>query len=494
MSANPPTGPPVTDADATTLPLPQVPGIDLVKAITDQDDLLDGPQAGDTISYAFTVTNAGNVPLRDVTVTDALPGVVLSGGPIALMNPAAAGDGTDVDSTTYTAVYTLTAADAAGFTGITNTATATGIYGPLGAPLTVSDDSSVTAFPPDPSDGLDLVKTTPEDVVRRGVPVTYIIRLNNTNPFPTQPLDLVDTLPAGLVYVAGTAELDGVPWPVTVSGQTVTFPGVVAPANTEVVATLQARFLTGANPGEYVNTALVLDPLFGVVAGPATATVRLLPEAVFDCGDVVGRVFDDLDGDGFQDPYDPDFRPPEDEKLPVGRPAHEVGLPGVRLVTLDGMVITTDANGLFSVPCAALPADRGSNFLLSLDERTLPVGYEVTTENPRVMRLTPGMLTEMNFGARLARSIRVDLTAGAFEQGLAISPALRDGIAAMVARLREERVGVDLVFHVAADADLQDVAAARAAMERVADEIQRQWAETGRGRLSIGRTIARLGE
>jgi hypothetical protein len=112
-----------------------------------------------------------------------------------------------------------------------------------------------------------------------------------------------------------------------VDGQVVTFPDVVAPPNTEVVATLNARLLTGANPGEYTNTVLALDPPFGVVAGPATATVRLLPEAVFDCADMVGRVFNDVDGDGYQDPFDPDARPDEDEKHPVALPRTRPGSP-----------------------------------------------------------------------------------------------------------------------------------------------------------------------
>jgi uncharacterized repeat protein (TIGR01451 family) len=502
VTGNPPTGPPLTDTDSTTTPLPQVPGIDLVKAITDSSDLDDGADVGDTITYSFTVTNTGNVPLRDVTVTDALPGVVLVGGPIPLMNPAAAADGTDVDTTTYTASYSLTAADVANFGIVTNVATATGTYGPLGAPLTVSDDSTVTASPPDPSDGLTLIKTVSPEVIRRGVPATYVIRLINDNPFPAGPLDIVDTLPLGLVYVDGTATQDGAPFPgIIVDGQVVTFPDIVAPPNTEIVFTLNARLLTGANPGEYVNTVLALDPPFGVVAGPATATLRLLPEAVFDCADVVGRVFNDVDGDGYQDPFDPDARPDEDEKHPVALPPNETGIPGVRLVALDGMIITTDANGLFSVPCAALPRDSGSNFLLSLDERTLPTGFAMTTPNPLVMRLTPGMLSEMNFGAQLARTMRIDLNAHAFGHGTAISPALSQGIAAMVARLAEDPMGVDLIFHVPARADLQAVAQARAAMDAVAREIDRQWQEArpgpaldlglGLSRLSIRQTIAR---
>ena len=55
-------------------------------------------------------------------------------------------------------------------------------------------------------------------------------------------------------------------------------------------------------------------------------------------------------------------------------------------------------------PCAAIPnADRGSNIIVKLDTRTLPAGYKMTTENPRVVRLTPGKAVKMNFGADAER-------------------------------------------------------------------------------------------
>lgn len=500
VTGEPPSGPPVNDIDTASVPLNQSPGIDLVKTITDSTDLLDGADVGDVITYGFTITNTGNVPLRNVVLDDALVGVAVSGGPIALMNPAAVGDGTDVDSTTFTATYTLDAADVANGGRVTNTATATGTWGPLPG-ATVSASSSVTASPPNPGDGLVISKTTPDDVVRRGTLVPYTIRFQNNNAFAVGPLDIVDNLPDGFLYVDGTAQLDGVDFPVTVSGNTVTFAGVTVPAATEVVATLTARILNGTNPGEYTNRALALDPLFGVVAGPATATVRILPEAVFDCGDVVGRVFDDLDGDGYQDSFEPGVNPPEisdqtyygakveDEPLP--EPTEERGLPGVRLHTLDGLIITTDENGLFSVPCAALPADAGSNFLLSLDTRSLPAGFEMTTENPRVMRLTPGMLTEMNFGARLARVVRVDLSDHAFTSHGALDPGLEQGLGALIAHLRDTPSNVALIYHVPADAGPDVVAAARARMDLVEAEIGRQWSEVGRGRLGISQAIAR---
>ncbi|MCW5521242.1 DUF11 domain-containing protein, partial [Aureitalea sp. L0-47] len=88
---------------------------------------------GDTITYAFTVTNTGNVTLSNVVVTDPL--VTMAGGPIVSLAPGAS------DSTTFTATYVITQADIdAG--QFTNQATATGTP-PSGPDVTdLSDDNS----------------------------------------------------------------------------------------------------------------------------------------------------------------------------------------------------------------------------------------------------------------------------------------------------------------------------------------------------------------
>ena len=88
----------VTDPDDDTRhPLVQDPSIELVKTGTlNDDDGTPGVSAGDTISYAFSVTNDGNVTLTNVTLADTVGGVTLSGGPIASL---AAGQ---LDATTFT--------------------------------------------------------------------------------------------------------------------------------------------------------------------------------------------------------------------------------------------------------------------------------------------------------------------------------------------------------------------------------------------------------
>jgi hypothetical protein len=135
VTGNDPQDVTVTDTDDNTEPLPKAASIDLVKEGTWNDLNSDGnADAGETISYTFTVTNTGNVTLTDVTVTDPL--VTVSGGPIASMAPG------EVDNTTFTAVYVLTQADINAGT-FTNIATATGTP-PFGSDVTDNDDDTQT--------------------------------------------------------------------------------------------------------------------------------------------------------------------------------------------------------------------------------------------------------------------------------------------------------------------------------------------------------------
>ena len=120
-TATPPTGPEVTDEDTVTTTVPSGPAITLVKesgAVVDGDG--NGPDVGDTIDYTFTVLNAGNVTLTDVSVTDPLVGAVDC--PADTLAPGA--------DMVCTATYTLTQDDIdAG--EVVNTASASGPRRPV---------------------------------------------------------------------------------------------------------------------------------------------------------------------------------------------------------------------------------------------------------------------------------------------------------------------------------------------------------------------------
>jgi len=76
---------------------------------------------------------------------------------------------------------------------------------------------------------------------------------------------------------------------------------------------------------------------------------------------------------------------------------YEDGIPGVRLITLGGVVITTDEFGRYHVPDEWVTRKTGSNFLVKLDRDSLPQGMKVISENPRVRRITPNGLNKFNF-------------------------------------------------------------------------------------------------
>jgi hypothetical protein len=168
----------------------------------------------------------------------------------------------------------------------------------------------------------------------------------------------------------------------------------------------------------------------------------------------------------------------------------EPGLPGVRLATVNGLQITTDEYGRFHVPCAALPKGIGSNFALKVDTRTLPLGYQMTTENPRVIRVTPGKMTKMNFGATASKIIDIDLTGSAFVNGSALPRAAFDkAIIGLVDQIKTSPTMLRLSYH--ADKG-ENRALATARLKAAEDVIRKAWRGVGRYKLEIDRSVKRV--
>ncbi len=92
---------------------------------------------------------------------------------------------------------------------------------------------------------------------------------------------------------------------------------------------------------------------------------------------VVGKVFEDRDGDGWQD---------KDEN----------GIDGVRIFSDTGIYAITDEDGKYHFPFI----ETGQR-VLKVDENTLGEGAVLTTESPRKIVVTKGMLTKVSFGVRL---------------------------------------------------------------------------------------------
>jgi len=247
---------------------------------------------------------------------------------------------------------------------------------------------------------LAISKTTPLLNVTRGQQVPYTITVNNAAETLITDVSIVDDIPAGFRYVPHSALLDGVQTEPSVAGNELRWNGLT-------IAGTQARTLkllltvgAGVTESEYVNRAQALNTINGnPMSGVATATVRVTADPTFDCTDVAGKVFNDANRNGIQD---------DGEK----------GLAGVRVVTPTGLEATTDQYGRYHITCAITPYEsRGSNFVMKLDDRTLPSGFRLTTNQVQIKRATRGKALQMNFGASIYRVVGIDLSDAVFEPG-----------------------------------------------------------------------------
>ncbi|WP_413813678.1 DUF6923 family protein [Rhizobium sp. Root274] len=366
-------------------------------------------EAGETLVYELTVANDGEVELENFRLTDLFVDLPA----IQSIQPEDGGVSDDATgSTTWTideipvggsatrrVAITLTNPLPENLVRVTNLAFQTPdtpTTPPPCDPLNPPAYCVVTPIIPLTGDpDITITKIAELREVHRGEVVPYRIRVTNNSTTLPATVTVTDKMPSGFRYVAKSATVDDVLMEPEIEGQSLIFANLVIPAGESREIRLKLLVLSSVSPGRYKNYALVDIP----TDPPATAEVLVVADPMFDCSVVIGRVFDDIDRNGYPDEGEP-------------------GLPGVRLATVNGLLITTDEHGRYSVPCASLPDQRiGSNFVLKLDTRTLPTGYRLTTENPRVMRLTAGTMSKMNFGASIGRLVRVDLTDDAFEPG-----------------------------------------------------------------------------
>ncbi|MEN8173393.1 MAG: SdrD B-like domain-containing protein [Chloroflexota bacterium] len=311
-----------------------------------------------------------------------------------------------------------------------------------------------------------ITKTSPLINVARGKLVPYTITINNVYGVPLYDISVVDRFPAGFKYVSGSSRLNNASLEPQINGQELVWENLELQVNE--IFTLQLLLVVGSgvSEGEYVNSAFVLNSAIGArITEDATATVQVVPDPDIDCTDVIGKVFDDRSLNGWQD-------------------SGELGLPGVRLVTARGLIATTDKHGRFHITCAAVPdQDRGSNFILKIDERSLPSGYRMITENPRVQRATRGKMLRFNFGATIHRIVRLDIADGVFEPD---SSEMRLQWKPRIPILIQELHKAPSILRLSYLADVEQKGLVKKRMEKLKKEIGRQWNQAhGKYRLTI---------
>jgi uncharacterized repeat protein (TIGR01451 family) len=300
-----------------------------------------------------------------------------------------------------------------------------------------------------------ITKTTPLLNVTRGQLVPYTITLGSVQGASAQGVQVVDRYPAGFRYIKGSARLNGVPTEPTVTAGQLAWNGLNFDSDDHPTITLLLAVGAGVGEGEFTNRAQVLQGLTGQpLSGVATAIVRVVPDQTFDCTDVFGKVFNDVNRNGRQD---------SDEK----------GLPGVRVLTAQGLAATTDPYGRFHITCALTPNEiRGSNFELKLDDRTLPTGYRLSTDQVQIKHATAGKALKFDFGASIYRVVSIDLSDAVFDPGTTeIRMQWKPRLDVLLAELRKAPSMLRLSYV----ADTEDEALVQRRMQAVKRQLTDAW-------------------
>ncbi|MBI4834473.1 MAG: PQQ-binding-like beta-propeller repeat protein, partial [Planctomycetes bacterium] len=238
---------------------------------------------------------------------------------------------------------------------------------------------AIGADPLDPAD-IQITKKANKQKAMVGDVVTYKITLTNNGVDPTDinnPTQLIDRIPPGFKYIKGSSILiDGAgnitrTDPTGFDTNTLTYDagwfGTTATATTKVVS-YQLVVGSGVAFGKYENRAYARfwynkPPVTEGTSNIAREEVLVVPDPIFDLGTIIGKVFEDTNGNGIQD-------------------EGEVGVGQAKIIMEDGTIITTDKDGKYHVPGVA-----PGTHLMQVQ------GFN----SSKVVRVTEGLLCKVNF-------------------------------------------------------------------------------------------------
>jgi len=280
----------------------------------------------------------------------------------------------------------------------------------------VFDGGPVANFdvPLDPVVGIPLTisKSSDRQTVRRGGFVIYTLTANNQMDQALLNAEVVDQLPPGLLYIEGSARRDGErfdPAPTLTPSGELTFDLDLVGPSTSTVITYAVRVGTAARAGNKTNIAALRGQQAGTgltfVSPQARSTISVDDRGgVFaDEAVIIGRVFLDKNGDGIQTKHDAE-----------GNPHHEPGVPGVKIVTSNGLSVVTDAQGRYSLfglrPTTAALAVQSATLPKSASHLELDVD-DVHAPGSRLIDLKRGELRAEHFPLIWSEAAEADVAA-----------------------------------------------------------------------------------
>ena len=194
---------PTDNTSTNTVIVQRTSDLAIVKTVTS------GPVvAGQPVTYALTVTNAGPSDADNVVITDTAPpgttwaSAALPGGACTITGADLSCTLTNTMTVAQTVAATVVLNTPSNLTGtLTNTADATSdSFDP-----NISNNPSTVVSPVTTSADLVLLKTVSDPTPNVGDTITYTVTLVDNGPSDATGAAVTDLLPAGLTFVSATA-------------------------------------------------------------------------------------------------------------------------------------------------------------------------------------------------------------------------------------------------------------------------------------------------
>ena len=216
-------------------------------------------------------------------------------------------------------------------------------------------------------------KTVAQNQAEIGTFVDYNVEIKNLLATPVTNAQVTDNLPPGFVYQSRSARLNAAPIADPPSkGPVLVFNiGTLAP-NADVNLTYRVLVGPGANIGVAVNRASAASGTFR--SNTSSAAVVVTGGAFSDRGFIVGKVFEDCNGNHMQD-------------------AGEPGVPGVRIYLEDGTFAITDGQGKYSIYGVA-----SRTHIVKVDTQSLPPGARLLAISSRNAGDGSSRFVDLRFG------------------------------------------------------------------------------------------------
>ena len=254
------------------------------------------------------------------------------------------------------------------------------------------------ALPLDTSSDLVLRKQTQTSIASIGDFVSYTINVENRGD-QNAPLKIRDIAPEGFRLVKGSVSIDqGIVSSESINGREYDF--LVSPlaAGQSAILSYTMEVGAGAQNGESLNTAFVINASEEKISNSAESIVFIQEELLRSRGTIIGLV--------------------SEAQCGMNAEADTIGVPGVRLYMETGAYVVSDKRGMFHFENV-----KSGTHVVQIDEVSLPDGYEAQTcdgkpiDLSEFVDLTGGTIWRAEFELRKIKDFKADQVAQASDLG-----------------------------------------------------------------------------